>query len=178
MIELLKLLPPKPPHSAWQYNNVKVRPYQRRIDMCVDKIISCNEKLQAEFDEYVEKLKMADEQYKRFYGENSDYFEYSNNQLDDFYNRAGNKLLQELAKLQYRLDKNYVKESDFTDMEKPYLKRRKMAYKEFKEHLSKNELLQAQSCLKSIANRTIHLLISLESFCLITMMIKKTLIME
>ena len=53
---------------------------------------------------------MADEQYKRFYGENSDYFEYSNNQLDDFYNRAGNKLLQELAKLQYRLDKNYVKE--------------------------------------------------------------------
>ena len=106
MIELLKLLPPKPPHSAWQYDNVKVRPYQRRIDMCVDKIISCNEKLQAEFDEYVEKLKMADEQYKRFYGENSDYFEYSNNQLDDFYNRAGNKLLQELAKLQYRLSKS------------------------------------------------------------------------
>jgi hypothetical protein len=54
---------------------------------------------------------MADEQYKRFYGENSDYFEYSNNQLDDFYNRAGNKLLQELVKLQYRLDKNYAKES-------------------------------------------------------------------
>lgn len=93
--------------------------------MCVDKIISCNEKLQAEFDEYVEKLKMADEQYKRFYGENSDYFEYSNNQLDDFYNRAGNKLLQELAKLQYRLDKNYVKESDFTDMEKAVSKKKK-----------------------------------------------------
>lgn len=149
MIELLKLLPPKPPHSVWQYDNVKVRPYQRRIDMCVDKIISCNEKLQAEFDEYVEKLKMADEQYKRFYGENSDYFEYSNNQLDDFYNRAGNKLLQELAKLQYRLDKNYVKESDFTEMEKAVSKKEeKMAYKEFKEHLSKNELLQAQSCLK------------------------------
>ena len=66
---------------------------------------------------------MADEQYKRFYGENSDYFEYSNNQLDDFYNRAGNKLLQELAKLQYRLDKNYVKESDFTDMEKAVSKK-------------------------------------------------------
>ena len=92
---------------------------------------------------------MADEQYKRFYGENSDYFEYSNNQLDDFYNRAGNKLLQELAKLQYRLDKNYAKESDFTDMEKAVSKKEeKMAYKEFKEHLSKNELLQAQSCLK------------------------------
>ena len=31
---------------------------------------------------------------------------------------------------------------------RPSKKEEKMAYKEFKEHLSKNELLQAQSCLK------------------------------
>lgn len=125
MIELLKLLPPKPPHSVWQYDNVKVRPYQRRIDMCVDKIISCNEKLQAEFDEYVEKLKMADEQYKRFYGENSDYFEYSNNQLDDFYNRAGNKLLQELANCNIDLIKIMSKKVTLQIWKKPYLKKKK-----------------------------------------------------
>lgn len=103
LIDLLEKLPPKPPKSAWEYNNFKVRPFQGDINRCVDSIINSNDNLKNLYSTYIQKLNFADEQYKEFYGENSDYFEYSNNQLDDFYNRAGNKLLQELAKLQESL---------------------------------------------------------------------------
>lgn len=148
MLKLLQILPPKPPHSDWQYNNVKVRPFQNEIDRCVDKIIDSSEKLKNDFIQYTLMLHDADEQYHEVYGDNSEYSEYSHNQLNNFYNRAGNKLLQELGKMKYNLEKGYARESDFLDMETSVSKKEeKEDYQEYLKHLKSNEIMQAQSIL-------------------------------
>ena len=72
---------------------------QREIDKCVDKIIGSDPELKKSFDLYVSSLGMMDRQYQDFYGDESQALTYSEHQMEDFYNRAGNILLKHIKEM-------------------------------------------------------------------------------
>ncbi len=94
--------------KAWQYGRSKMQPYRQRIKACVDEIIESDSELSKQFDDYKSKLENMSRQYRELYGKREDgrtpIEEYTVNHLDDFYNAAGNKLLQEIYKLKYEDD--------------------------------------------------------------------------
>lgn len=104
LLSLAKKLPPAPPHSAWKYGDKRMKPYQPLINECVDTIINADDKLKKDFNTYVSLLADMSNGYLDFYGEQSQALAYSQNQLDDFYNRAGNQLLQALYKFTQEKD--------------------------------------------------------------------------
>ena len=138
ILALTKVLPPAPPHSAWKYGDKRMKPYQPFINECVDKIINADEKLKKDFDTYVGLLGDVSRGYIDFYGERSDAMAYAQNQLDDFYNRAGNQLLQALYKM-----------TEKSTPKKAYLKKEeKEDYAEYKKLSADKEYVQAADVLK------------------------------
>lgn len=113
MINLINILPPE---GAWQYNRPKMKPYRSMIDSCVNNIFNSSEELTEKFKEYNAKLDEMCEYYKDVYGEGqrAKYLSYKTNRLKDFYQRAGNSLLKELAVLKNNCD-------DFTPKPIPQL---------------------------------------------------------
>ncbi|MBQ9542644.1 MAG: SEL1-like repeat protein [Ruminococcus sp.] len=97
---LLELANKLPRGIPMQYGNHRMKPFHREIDRCVDEIIGSDAKLKSIFHTYTSSLDMMDDQYTRFYGEKSRAATYSDNQLADFYNRAGNILLKHLKEMQ------------------------------------------------------------------------------
>ncbi|SFW51095.1 TPR repeat, partial [Ruminococcus sp. YE71] len=104
--DLMNDLPPT--NKAWQYGRAKMLPYRDRIKRCVDEIIESDSELSAQFDEFKAKLENMSRQYRELYGKRTDIKtpveEYAVNHIEDFYNAAGNKLLQEIYKLKYEDD--------------------------------------------------------------------------
>lgn len=96
---LLELANKFPPNIAMQYANHRMKPFQREIDKCVDKIIGSDPELKKSFDLYVSSLGMMDRQYQDFYGDKSQALTYSEHQMEDFYNRAGNILLKHIKEM-------------------------------------------------------------------------------
>lgn len=96
---LLELANKFPPNIAMQYGNHRIKPFQREIDKCVDKIIGSDPELKKSFDLYVSSLGMMDRQYQEFYGNESQALTYSEHQMEDFYNRAGNILLKHIKEM-------------------------------------------------------------------------------
>lgn len=101
LLDLMNKLPPPKPKVGWQYGRKEMIPFHKDINKCVDKIISSNEKLKETFDNYSEMLSALNMQYISFYGNRVDTskLSYTENQLNDFYSRAGNSLLKQLHKL-------------------------------------------------------------------------------
>jgi hypothetical protein len=97
--ELLNELPPT--KKAWQYNRRAMRPFHERINRCVDEIIESDDEIGKEFARFKSELESMSRQYRELYGErkNTEIAEYAQNQLDDFYQRAGNALLKELFEI-------------------------------------------------------------------------------
>ncbi|MBR1421911.1 MAG: hypothetical protein IJ571_00515 [Ruminococcus sp.] len=98
IIDLMKKLPPPKPKVGWQYSRRDMIPYHEDINSCIDKIILSNETLRRQFNHYKNSLQILSDQYNNFYGDrvDPDVLSYSENQMNDFYCRAGNKLLQAL----------------------------------------------------------------------------------
>ena len=139
ILSLAKKLPPKPPHSAWKYGDKKMKPFQPLINEAIDKIICADEKLKKDFEEYYNMVADVSRGYIGFYGEKSQAAAYTQNQLDDFYNRAGNQLLQALDKLT----------ADDGGTAKPYLKKEeKEDFAEYKKLVSDKEFVRASELLK------------------------------
>ena len=140
VLTLAKVLPPKPPHSAWKYGDKKIKPYQPLINECIDKIIRADEKLKRDYDAYVDMLDDVSKGYIDFYGEKSQAMVYAQNQLDDFYNRAGNQLLQAMYKMSQKEERSrhsaYLKKEEKED------------YAEYKRFAADKEFLQAANVLK------------------------------
>lgn len=103
---LLELAAELPPDAAMQYNNHKIRPYHNKINQCIDRIISSDKQLKKDWEMYTDSLKLMDQQYKEFYGngDKSHFVDYSENQIDDFYVRAGNALLKHIVQLKKEID--------------------------------------------------------------------------
>ena len=137
---LVKKLPPKPPHSAWKYDSKAVKPFQADINECIDKIINSNEHLKKIYEMYVDALQDMTKNYEHFYGEKSQATAYAQNQLDDFYNRAGNKLLQAIAEMS---------EADKPAPVRAYLKKEeKEDFAEYKRLVDDKEYVRAADVLK------------------------------
>lgn len=96
---LLELADKLPSNIAMQYGNHRMKPFQREIDKCVDEIIGSDPELKKSFDIYVSSLGMMDRQYQEFYGDESQALTYSEHQMEDFYNRAGNILLKHIKEM-------------------------------------------------------------------------------
>lgn len=96
---LLELADKFPSNIAMQYSNHRMKPFQREIDKCVDEIIGSDPELKKSFDLYVSSLGMMDRQYQDFYGDESQALTYSEHQMEDFYNRAGNILLKHIKEM-------------------------------------------------------------------------------
>lgn len=96
---LLELADKFPSNIAMQYGNHRMKPFQREIDKCVDEIIGSDPELKKSFDLYVSSLGMMDRQYQEFYGDESQALTYSEHQMEDFYNRAGNILLKHIKEM-------------------------------------------------------------------------------
>lgn len=105
LLDLIKKLPPPKPKVGWQYSRKEIVPFHSDINKCIDKIIDSNEPLRRQFNHYRMSLQAMNNQYQEFYGDRVDTetLSYSENQMNDFYVRAGNKLLQAL--LDIRADK-------------------------------------------------------------------------
>ena len=105
LLDLIKKLPPPKPKVGWQYSRKEIVPFHSDINKCIDKIIDSNEPLRRQFNHYRMSLQTMNNQYQEFYGDRVDTetLSYSENQMNDFYVRAGNKLLQAL--LDIRADK-------------------------------------------------------------------------
>lgn len=107
-----------PENIALQYGNHRMKPFQSEIDRCVDKIIESNVQLKEEFKLYKSSIESLDEQYREFYGDNSKASMYSEHQLDDFYNRAGNILLKHIKTMRKNLSGNYNSDDKEDELEK------------------------------------------------------------
>lgn len=97
---LMNRLPPT--RKAWQYNRKGMKPYQAEINDCIDEIIAQNKELSTEFENYRALLEDVSAQYIDIYGERKrEIADYAANQMEDFYQRAGNALLHELYDIRY-----------------------------------------------------------------------------
>ena len=95
--QLAQLAAILPQEGGWQYGRKKMKPYLPRINECVDSIIRSDEALSRSYDEYIKKLNERTVTIKEhYYGSNKTqlYLAYKRNKLADFYNRAGNIVLQ------------------------------------------------------------------------------------
>ncbi len=89
---LVRKLPPK---KLWQYNRSYMAPYRAQIDECIKDILQSSPELSEAWNKYNSELSAMSLYYKSVYGSNKDslYLNYKENQLKEFYERAGNKLL-------------------------------------------------------------------------------------
>ena len=92
-----------PSDKQWQYNRKRMERYRKPINDCIDSIIRSDKKLLSAWQLYNSELNNMQKYYERAYGGEDmvDYKLYKSNQLEDFYARAGNSLL------------NYIKSADF-----------------------------------------------------------------
>lgn len=97
--DLLNKLPET--NKAWQYKRSKMQPYRNEINKCIDEIVEANEDLKKSFNQFKETLLSMSEEYSKLYGNRNNHKveSYAEKQLNDFYVRAGNKLLQELFEI-------------------------------------------------------------------------------
>lgn len=109
---LLELAAELPADAAMQYNNHKIRPYHNKINQCIDRIISSDKQLKDDWERYTDSLRYMDEQYKEFYGEKSHFDNYSENQIDDFYVRAGNALLKHIVSIRRKVEQPELPDID------------------------------------------------------------------
>lgn len=111
---LLELAAELPADAAMQYNNHKIRPYHNKINQCIDRIISSDKQLKDDWERYTDSLRYMDEQYKEFYGdgEKSHFDNYSENQIDDFYVRAGNALLKHIVSIRRKVEQPQLPDID------------------------------------------------------------------
>lgn len=90
--EIYKVLPPDKRQWNYNYNTMKdVRPL---LDKLTDKYIEKNFKV--EHAEFLFNLDKEVLNYKRVYGENSNYKKYKEDKIQDLYTRMGNTILKEL----------------------------------------------------------------------------------
>lgn len=90
--EIYKILPPDKRQWSYNYNTMKdVRPL---LDKLTDKYIEKNFKV--EHEEFLSNLDKEVLNYKRVYGENSNYKKYKEDKIRDLYTRMGNTILKEL----------------------------------------------------------------------------------
>lgn len=89
---LVRKLPPK---KLWQYNRSYMAPYRAQIDECIKDILQSSPELSEAWNKYNSELSAMSLYYKSVYGSNKDslYLIYKENQLKEFFERAGNKLL-------------------------------------------------------------------------------------
>ena len=106
LLRLMKKLPPPKPKVGWQYSRKEMLPFHEEINSCIDKIILSNENVRRQFNHYKNSLQALNNQYNEFYGErvDPDVLTYTENQMNDFYCRAGNKLLQALMDMRENND--------------------------------------------------------------------------
>ena len=106
ILDLMKKLPPPKPNVGWQYGRKEIIPFHNDINRCIDKIIASNEKVKEKFVRFKDMLNIMNEQYSAFYGNRIDKTKltYTENQLNDFYNRAGNSLLKQMHKMYTELN--------------------------------------------------------------------------
>lgn len=92
-----------PSDKQWQYNRKRMERYRKPIKDCINSIIRSDKKLLSAWQLYNSELDNMQKYYERAYGGEDmvDYKLYKSNQLEDFYARAGNSLL------------NYIKSADF-----------------------------------------------------------------
>ena len=90
--EIYKILPPDKRQWSYNYNTMKdVRP---PLDKLTDKYIEKNFKV--EHKDFLSNLDKEVLNYKKVYGENSNYKKYKEDKIRDLYTRMGNTILKEL----------------------------------------------------------------------------------
>ncbi len=99
-VQIIALATALPPDKQWQYNRRRMFRYRKQIDSCIDNLIAKSPDLKAIWDKYNADLQQMDSYYQKAYGI-TDKEKYSTHQLADFYQRAGNSLL------------NFMKQQDF-----------------------------------------------------------------
>ena len=89
-----------PDNQSWQYGRKSFEPYRDKVDQCVLGIINSSESLKKKYGEWLNEIDTYEKKLQELYGigERHLYKDYKKNRLDDFYNRAGNLLLEELKK--------------------------------------------------------------------------------
>jgi len=99
---LLDLFPLLPEDVRWEYNRKSFEPYQKYVNATIDKIIASDPNVKQPFDAYLKNLDDYTLKLRRYYGD-GDRRLWENvkpDRLQEFYERAGNALLQEVQKSQ------------------------------------------------------------------------------
>lgn len=119
MYHLISILPPD---RQWQYNRPKMSKYHSEIDNVVDNIISSNETLKKYFDNYEKGIDSLCDYYRDIYGAGytNKFVNYKSNKLRQFYERAGNALLNNLKRI-YNTSKENDERQDEQKSEDDYL---------------------------------------------------------
>ncbi|POA06091.1 MobP2 family relaxase [Staphylococcus caprae] len=130
--DLVEKLPPT--NQSWAYNSEKIKPIQKDIDQYIEKYVAPYYK-ESE-DKLEELLDKQTKNYKRLYGENSNYEDYKENKKERIKSDIGNAFLKEL--------KNIEKDKQYDN----FNKEKKKTYSQIK---SKNQMKQAMGIFKKSA---------------------------
>ena len=118
MYHLISILPTD---RQWQYNRPKMIKYQGEINKVVDNIINSNKDIKKLYDDYEKSIDDLCEYYREIYGAGytNKFVAYKDNKIKQFYERAGNALLNELKKLDSAAKDNDERQA-FQNSEREY----------------------------------------------------------
>lgn len=120
--EIHKLLPKD--KRQWNYNYNTLNHVRPMLDNLTDKYIEKNFK--EEHKQFIANLDKEVENYKRVYGENSNYKNYKDDKIQDMYTRMGNTILKEMKEY----DRSLIKK--FTGKKRSLLENRELRKAYFK----------------------------------------------